>query len=67
MKIQIYLDAAELDLSNIEITNFKDKVVEQKAILENMTIDIPPFNQLKGNKDLLQQAFLNQMVESLNL
>jgi hypothetical protein len=67
MKIQIYLDAAELDLSNIGITNFKDKMVEQKEMFANMTIDVPPFGQLKGNKNLLQQAFLNQMVESLNL
>ena len=67
MKIQIYLDAAEFDLSNVSIANFKEQMIDKKEELAKIEIAIPPFNALKGDKDLLQKAFLNQKAESLNL
>lgn len=67
MKIEVYLDATKLDLSNVKLTNFKEQMVGKKEKLANEEIIVPPFNLLKGDKFLLQKAFLNQKAESLNL
>ena len=67
MKIKIYLDETKLNLSNISLTDYKQLMMDKKVLLENIEIPTPQFNLLKGNKELLNQAFLNQMAESLNL
>lgn len=67
MKLQIYLDAAEFDLSNVSIANFKEQMIDKKEEFAKTEIAVPPFNALKGDKDILQNAFLNQKAESLNL
>jgi hypothetical protein len=67
MKIEVYLDATKLDLSNVKLTDFRQQMVEKKEELAKEEIIVPPFNVLKGDKFLLQKAFLNQKAESLNL
>ena len=67
MKIKIYLDETKLNLSDISLTDYKQLMMHKKVLLENIEIPTPQFNLLKGNKELLNQAFLNQMAESLNL
>jgi len=67
MKIKIYLDETKLNLSDISLTDYKQLMMDKKVLLENIEIPTPQFNLLKGNKELLNQAFLNQMAESLNL
>jgi len=67
MKIEIYLDAAKLDLSNVVLADFKQQMVDKKEKLAKEEIIIPPFNRLKGDKTLLEKAFINQKVESLNI
>lgn len=67
MKIKIYLDETKLNLSDISLTDYKQLMMDKKVLLENIEIPTPQFNLLKGNKELLNQAFLSQMAESLNL
>jgi hypothetical protein len=67
MKIEVYLDATKLDLSNVKLTDFRQQMVEKKEKLAKEEVMVPPFNKLKGDKFLLQKAFLNQKAESLNL
>ena len=67
MKIEIYFDAAKLDLSNVVLTDFKQQMLDKKEKLAKEEIIIPPFNRLKGDKTLLEKAFINQKVESLNI
>lgn len=67
MKIEIYLDAAKLDISNVSLTDFRQQMVDKKEELAKEDIIVPPFNKLKGDKTLLEKAFINQKVESLNI
>ena len=67
MKIKIYLDETKLNLSDISLTDYKQLMMDKKVLLENIEMPTPQFNLLKGNKELLNQAFLSQMAESLNL
>ncbi len=67
MKIEIYLDAAKLNLSNVSLANFNQQMIDKKERLAREEILVPPFNKLKGDKTILQKAFLNELAESLNL
>lgn len=67
MKIEVYLDAAKLDLSNVSLANFKQQMIDKKERLARQEVIVPQFNKLKGDKSILEKAFLNQLAESLNL
>lgn len=67
MTIQIYLDETKLNLSDVSLTDYKKQMIDKKEQLADVEVLIPQFNLLKGNKELLNKAFVNQMVESLNL
>lgn len=67
MRLEIYLDSVKLDIQNISLTDFRKETQEKKDILSKVEIDFSSIKSLKGDKTLLQKAFLNQMVESLNL
>lgn len=67
MKIEIYLDAAKLDLSNVALTDFKQQMIDKREDLSKHEVMVPPFNKLKGDKILLENAFISQKVESLNI
>jgi hypothetical protein len=67
MNIDIYIDETKLNLSDVSLTDYKQQMIDKKEELANVEIPVPQFNLLKGNKELLHKAFLNQMVESLNV
>jgi hypothetical protein len=67
MKIEIKLDAAVLDIHNISIKDFNKETQDMKEVFSKTELDFSSINKLKGNKELLHKAFLNEMVESLNL
>jgi hypothetical protein len=67
MKLEIYIDAAKLDLSNLSITDYSKQTEKLKEDFSKSEIDFSSIGLLKGNKELLQKAFLNQKAECLNL
>ena len=66
MKIEIYIDAAKLDLTNLSITDYKEKTEKLKKDFSETELDFSSIGLLKGNKELLQKSFLNQKAEYLN-
>ena len=67
MKLEIYLEDQKLDIENISVSDFKKDTQIMKDKFSESTLDFSSINQLKGNKELLHKAFINEMVESLNL
>ena len=65
--IEIYLDDQQLDIKNISVANFNQKTQEIKDKFSKTELDFSSIHFLKGNKELIQKAFINEMVESLNL
>jgi hypothetical protein len=67
MNIEIYLDAAKLDISNISIKDFNKDTQDKKDLLSKHEIDFSSISKLKGEKILLEKSFQQQKAESLNL
>ena len=67
MNIEIYIDASQLDLSNLTVTDYRKQNDELKTKFSMSELDFSSISLLKGNKELLQKSFLNQKAESLNL
>jgi hypothetical protein len=67
MKIEIYLDAAKLDITNVSIRNFNKDTQDKKELLSKYEIDFSSMSNLKGEKTLLEKSFQQQKAESLNL
>lgn len=66
MNIEIYLDNEKLDIKNISQTDFNKKTQDIKEQFSRTKLDFSSISKLKGNKELLHKAFINEMVESLN-
>jgi hypothetical protein len=67
MKIEIYLDASKLDISNISVKDFNKDTQNMKNMLSLYELDFSSIGQLKGEKTLLEKSFQQQKAESLNL
>jgi hypothetical protein len=67
MKIEIYIDAAKLDISNVSVKDFNKDTQDKKNILSLFDIDFSSIGLLKGEKILLEKSFQQQKAESLNL
>jgi hypothetical protein len=64
--MQIYIDNSLLDISNISVTNFTEKTEKLKEEFAKSEIDFSSIGLLKGEKILLNNAFLNVMAEYIN-
>jgi hypothetical protein len=67
MKIEIYIDAAKLDISNVSVKDFNKDTQDMKDILALVELDFSSIGLLKGEKILLEKSFQQQKAESLNL
>lgn len=67
MKIEIYLDAAKLDISNVSFKDFNKDAQDKKNTLSLVDLDFSSISLLKGEKILLEKSFQQQKAESLNL
>jgi hypothetical protein len=67
MNIEIYLDAAKLDISNVSVMDFNKDTQDKKNILSLFDLDFSSISLLKGEKTLLEKSFQQQKAESLNL
>ena len=67
MNMEVYQDGERLDLENISITRYENKVFQLGEQLNEIELDYSSINLLKGNKDLLAKAFLDEFVEQVNL
>lgn len=67
MNMEVYQDGERLDLENISITRYENKVFQLGEQLNEIELDYSSISLLKGNKDLLAKAFLDEFVEQVNL
>ena len=67
MNMEVYQDGERLDLENISITRYENKVFQLGEQLNEIELDFSSISLLKGNKDLLAKAFLDEFVEQVNL
>ena len=67
MNMEVYQDGERLDLENISITRYENKVFQLGEQLNEIEIDFSSISLLKGNKDLLASAFLHEFVEQVNI
>ena len=67
MNIEVYQDGERLDLENISITRYENKVFQLGEQLNEIELDFSSISLLKGNKDLLAMSFLDEFVEQVNL
>jgi hypothetical protein len=67
MNMEVYQDGERLDLENISITRYENKVFQLGEKLNEIELDYSSISLLKGNKDLLAKAFLDEFVEQVNM
>lgn len=67
MNIEIYLDVAKLELSNVSLKEFNKNTQDREKLSSLYDIDFSSISQLKGDKILLEKSFQQQKAESLNL
>jgi len=67
MKMEIYKDGEMIDLQNVSITKFENKLFQLGQEFYNTDLNFSSIKQLKGDKDILEKAFLHQFIEELNL
>ncbi len=65
--MEIYKDEERLDFENVSITRFENKLFELGQEFYNTELNFNSIKQLKGDKDILEKAFLHQFVEEINL
>jgi hypothetical protein len=67
MNMEVYQDGERLDLENISITRYENKVFQLGEQLNEIELDFSSISLLKGNKDLLAMSFLDEFVEQVNM
>jgi hypothetical protein len=67
MNIEIYVNNEKLDMENISIKDYKKDTEILKEKLSEIKLDFSSIYVLKGDKNILNISFLNQIAEELNL
>lgn len=67
MNIEIYNNKEKVDIENLVLTNFKEKLENDRKILSSTEINFKSISSLKGDKKILNIAFLNELAELLKL
>jgi len=65
--MEIYINNEKLDISNISIKDYKKDTEILKEKLSEIKLDFSSISVLKGDKNILNISFLNQIAEELNL
>jgi len=64
--MEIYEDGIRLDLENISITRYENKVFQLgEKLNEFEPINFSSIHQLTGNKDILENCFITELNEQL--
>jgi hypothetical protein len=63
--MKIYLDDIEVNFSDLAITNFNTIVESQKKMKHKNNLEFSSFKELKGNKELLNKAFKDELLECI--
>jgi hypothetical protein len=67
MNIEIIENGQIKDFSNISLKDYKEEISAKMDIFSRYELDFSCFNDLKGDKSILNISFLNQIAEELNL
>ena len=65
MNIEIYFKDQKLDMENISLTDFNEKLKLSKYLLSETKLDFSSIHYLTGDKTLLEKSFQHQKKESL--
>ena len=66
MNMEIYEDGIRLDLENISITRYENKVFQLGERLNELDpISFSSIHQLTGNKEILESCFIAELNEQL--
>jgi hypothetical protein len=65
--MEIYLNKEIIDVKNISIKDYKKETEILKDRLSEIKLDFSSIGLLKGDKNILNMSFLNQIAEELNL
>jgi hypothetical protein len=63
--MEIYLDDVKINFSDLAITNFDKLVQSQKKIKNKNNLEFSSIKELKGDKELLNKAFKDQLLECI--
>jgi hypothetical protein len=63
--MEIYKDGERLDLENVSITRYENKIFELGEKFYKTELDFSSIKELKGDKVLLEKAFLDEFIEQI--
>jgi hypothetical protein len=59
--MNIYISIDKDHLNEIVVRNHKESLLRNRELLENYHLDFSSINKLKGDKNLLNKAFLEEL------
>lgn len=65
--MEIYYENQKLNFEDVSITRFELKLFELGQKFYDTDLNFNSIKELKGDKDILEKAFLHQFIEELNL
>lgn len=63
--MKVYLDNTEISFTDLAITNFMDVVESQKILKNKNKLEFSSIKELKGDKDLLNKSFKDELFECI--
>jgi len=63
--MKVYLDDIEISFTDLAITNFDNMVQANRKLKHTNSIEFSSIGKLKGNKELINKAFKDQLDESI--
>ena len=63
--MEIYLDDVKINFSDLSITDFDKLVQSQKKIKDKNNLEFSSIKELKGDKELLNKAFKDELLECI--
>jgi hypothetical protein len=63
--MEIYLDDIKINFSDLAITDFDKLVQSQKKIKNKNNLEFSSIKELKGDKELLNKAFKDELLECI--
>lgn len=65
--MEIYYENQKLNFEDVSITRFELKLFELGQKFYDTDLNFNSIKELKGDKNILEKAFLHQFIEELNL
>jgi len=63
--MNIYIDNEQVEINNIIFTNFSDVIKTYSVLAKDNKLNFNIIKELKGNKELLQKSFKDELYEQV--